>query len=449
MTALDETLFGFTAMAFLILLNAFFVAAEFAFVTVRRIRIEQLAKGGSRSAKRVLTILDRLDEYINSAQVGITLASIGLGWIAEPIMERLFEEIFHLFLPERVVLGISMATGYFLITYLHVVIGEVTPKSVALQFAERTALLLALPMIIFTKLISPLLWFFNGTNRLLLRSFRIEPRLASHIPALTEEELKRMVLISEQQGVIETGEQEMILRVFELGDQTARDIMQPRPFIVGLDIKTTYDEIVKTASETGYSRFPVYENELDNVLGVFHVKDLTSCGNEQETFKIKDYLRDILNVPESKTVYGLLQRMQQTKIQLAAVFDEFGVLSGILSLEDILEELVGPIEDEYDKEKEAPEIKMIEEGTYLVNGAIHIDDLNKELGTSIETNDVISAAGFVVEQLDRIPKVGAKFEFDRYQFEVVEIARNRISTLKVTKLDEKPQILSEQQPEEP
>ncbi|MFX0205146.1 MAG: hemolysin family protein [Candidatus Hodarchaeota archaeon] len=444
MASPEETLFGFASMAFLILLNAFFVAAEFAFVTVRRTRIEQLAEGGSKSAKRVLSILDRLDEYINSAQVGITLASIGLGWIAEPIMEGLFEEVFHIFLPEKVVLGISMATGYLFITYLHVVLGEVTPKSVSLQFAERSALLLALPMILFTKLISPLLWVFNGTNRFLLRSFRVEPRLASHIPALTEEELKRMVSISEQQGVIETGEQEMILRVFELGDQTARDIMQPRPFIVGLDVNTSYDEVVKTASETGYSRFPVYENEMDNILGVFHVKDLTSCGNEQENFKIKDYIRDILNVPESKTVYGLMQRMQQTKIQLAAVFDEFGVLSGIVSLEDILEELVGPIEDEYDKEKEEPEIKMIEEGTYLVNGAIHIDDLNKELGTTIEVNDVISAAGFVVEQLDRIPKVGAKFKFDIYQFEVIEIARNRVSTLKITKLDEEPQPMTEQ-----
>ncbi|MFX1513083.1 MAG: hemolysin family protein [Promethearchaeota archaeon] len=443
MISVDEVLFGFTSMAFLILLNAFFVAAEFAFVTVRRTRMEELARTGSKSANRVIAILDHLDEYINSAQVGITLASIGLGWMAEPVMETLFEEVFHLFLPEEVVLGISVLTGYLFITYLHVVIGEVTPKSVSLQFAEKTALWLALPMIIFTKLISPLLWFFNATNRFLLRMLGIKPSLAGHVPALTEEELKRMVSISEQQGVIETGEQEMILRVFELGDQTARDVMSPRPFVVGLETNTPYEEIVKIAIETGYSRFPVYENELDNVLGVFHVKDLTAHGDKQDNFKIQDYLRDILNVPESKTVYGLLRRMQQTKIQLAAVFDEFGVLSGIVSLEDILEELVGPIEDEFDKECEEPEIKRIEEGTYLVDGAVHIDDLNKELGTDIETNDVISTAGFVVEQLDRIPKVGAKLIFNQFQFEVLEIVRNRISTLKVIKLDEEPQPVTE------
>jgi CBS domain containing-hemolysin-like protein len=437
MTSLDEMLFGFFLMAFLIFLNAFFVSAEFAFVTVRRTRMEELAAKGSRSANQVLTILDHLDEYINSAQVGITLASIGLGWVAEPIMERVFEDLFGLFLPENAVLAISIATGYLFVTYLHVVIGEVTPKSVALQFAERAALFLALPMILFTKLISPLLWIFNATNRLLLRLLRISPRLGSHMPALTEEELKKMVSISERQGVIETGELEMILRVFKLGDQTARDVMTPRPFMTALESSTPYNEVVKIAMETGYSRFPVFENELDNIIGVFHVKDLTSSECDPTDFKISDHLRDILNVPESKTVYSLLRRMQESRTQLAAVFDEFGVLSGLVSLEDIIEELVGPIEDEYDREKE-PEIKLVGENTYIVDGAVHIDDLSEELGVEIEATEVISAAGFVVEQLDRIPKVGAKLTFDQFQFEVLEVERNRIRLLKVTKLEEEP-----------
>ncbi|MHA2272770.1 MAG: hemolysin family protein [Candidatus Hodarchaeales archaeon] len=434
MASLDEMLFGFFLMIFLIVLNAFFVAAEFAFVTVRRTRMEELAAQGSRSAKQVLTILDHLDEYINSAQVGITLASIGLGWIAEPLMELVFEDIFHIFLPENVVLAVSVASGYLLITYLHVVIGEVTPKSIALQFSERASLSLALPMIMFTKLISPLLWVFNATNRLLLRLLRIDPRLGSHMPAMTEEELKKMVSISEQQGVIEASELEVILRVFKLGDQTARDIMTARPFMTGMEINTPYEEVVKIAKETGYSRYPVYENELDNILGVFHVKDLTCPDFDPASFKIKDHLRDNLNVPESKTVYSLLKRMQESRTQLAAVFDEFGVLSGIVTLEDILEELVGPIEDEYDQDRE-PEIKLVGENTYLVDGTVHIDDLNKELGIEIESDEVISAAGFVVEQLDRIPQVGAKLIFAQYQFEVLEIVKNRIHLLKVTKLD--------------
>ncbi|MHA2499531.1 MAG: hemolysin family protein [Candidatus Hodarchaeales archaeon] len=434
MASLDEMLFGFFLMIFLIVLNAFFVAAEFAFVTVRRTRMEELAAQGSRSAKQVLTILDHLDEYINSAQVGITLASIGLGWIAEPLMELVFEDIFHIFLPENVVLAVSVASGYLLITYLHVVIGEVTPKSIALQFSERASLSLALPMIMFTKLISPLLWVFNATNRLLLRLLRIDPRLGSHMPAMTEEELKKMVSISEQQGVIEASELEVILRVFKLGDQTARDIMTARPFMTGMEINTPYEEVVKIAKETGYSRYPVYENELDNILGVFHVKDLTCPDFDPASFKIKDHLRDNLNVPESKTVYSLLKRMQESRTQLAAVFDEFGVLSGIVTLEDILEELVGPIEDEYDQDRE-PEIKLVGENTYLVDGTVHIDDLNKELGIEIESDEVISAAGFVVEQLDRIPQVGAKLIFAQCQFEVLEIVKNRIHLLKVTKLD--------------
>lgn len=434
MASLDELLFGFFLMVFLIVLNAFFVAAEFAFVTVRRTRIEELAAQGSRSAKQVLTILDHLDEYINSAQVGITLASIGLGWIAEPIMEHVFEDVFGFFLPKNVVLAVSVATGYFVITYLHVVIGEVTPKSIALQFAERASLSLALPMILFTKLISPLLWVFNATNRLLLRLLRIDPRLGTHMPAMTEEELKKMVSISERQGVIETSELEVILRVFKLGDQTARDIMTARPFMTGMEINTPYEEIVKIAKETGYSRYPVFEKELDNILGVFHVKDLTSPEFDPASFKIRDHLRDNLNVPESKTVYSLLKRMQESRTQLAAVFDEFGVLSGIVTLEDILEELVGPIEDEYDQDRE-PEIKLVGENTYLVDGLVHIDDLNKELGIEIESDEVISAAGFVVEQLDRIPQVGAKLIFAQHQFEVLEIVKNRINLLKVTKLD--------------
>ncbi|MFW9917618.1 MAG: hemolysin family protein [Candidatus Thorarchaeota archaeon] len=434
MASLDEMLFGFFLMTFLILLNAFFVSAEFAFVTVRRTRMEELAAQGSRSAKRVLYILDHLDEYINSAQVGITLASIGLGWIAEPIMEHVFEDVFGIFLPENVLLAVSVATGYLTITYLHVVLGEVTPKSIALQFAEQGALLLAFPMTLFTKLISPLLWVFNTTNRLLLRLLRIDPRLGSHMPAMTEEELKKMVSISEQQGVIEAGALEMILRVFKLRDQTARDIMTARPFMTGLEINTPYEDIVKIAEETGYSRYPVYENELDNILGVFHVKDLTSMEFDPASFEIKDHLRDNLNVPESKAVYSLLKRMQETRTQLAAVFDEFGVLSGIVSLEDILEELVGPIEDEYDKGQE-PQIKLVGDNTYLVDGAVHIDDLNRELSLKIESDEIISAAGFVLEQLDRIPQVGAKLVFAEYQFEVLEIVRNRIQLLKVTKLD--------------
>ncbi|MHA1910983.1 MAG: hemolysin family protein, partial [Candidatus Kariarchaeaceae archaeon] len=303
------------------------------------------------------------------------------------------------------------------------------PQFISIKYSEKILTLIVIPLRLYTILISPFLWVMRITNNFALKVLKIK-YIPGESPALTEEELKRMIAKSEDEGIIETEEEEMLYNVFELQDLLAKEIMTPRPFVISLEVNSSYQKVINIAHETGYSRFPIYEEKFDNILGVLHVKDLTLTNNNDE-FILKDIMRDVIKIPETKSVFSLLRSMQHSKIQLAIIFDEFGVISGIITLEDILEELVGEIEDEYDKESDLG-IKKLNDFNYLVRGELNVGELKKELGIDVETNGAISAGGFLIEKFDHIPLKGEVIEYNDDQFEVVNVQNNRITLIKIT-----------------
>ncbi|MCG3219354.1 MAG: HlyC/CorC family transporter [Candidatus Heimdallarchaeota archaeon] len=431
MVAIGEVMIGLLYLTILILINAFFVAAEFSFITVRKTRMKELANQGSGQAKRVIYIVDHIDEYINSAQLGITIASIALGWVAEPIMHMLLEDLFHiLHVPEDLTFTLSVGIGFFFVTTLHVVLGESVPKYASIQLSEKVAMTCALPMIIITKALSPLLNIFNALNWMVLKALRIK-RQHGHISALSESELRMMIDVSEEQGYIEKHEEELLYNVFEFADAAVKDVLTPRPFVVGLENTVTFNQILAIAEETGYSRFPIYEGKLDNVIGILHIKDLIRYALKPETFLLDQELREVIKSPENKLISKVLAEMKQTQTQLAVVFDEFGVVSGIITLEDIIEELVGEIDDEFDSR--TPIGIKTEGDSFLVNGRVHIDELCEVLDLDIKTMGAISAGGFVVELLSRIPDEGESTIYENHLIEVLKVESHRIIMMRITR----------------
>ncbi|GJM68026.1 membrane protein [Paenibacillus macerans] len=348
-------------MVLLVLLNGFFVSAEFAIVKVRSSRIDAMVEEGRRRAAIVKRHLDHLDGYLSACQVGITLSSLGLGWLGEPVVARLLSPLFELTgLGERPVYLISLTVAFILIAVLHIVLGELSPKTIAVRKAETITLWFAWPMLLFYRIMYPFIWILNHLSSGLLRLFKISP-VSGQDSVHTEEEIRVMMKESSESGLIDSTEMSLVDNIFEFADTTAREIMIPRTEMICLYTQHSLEENLEIALEGTRTRYPVCHQDKDHIIGFIHIKDLI----RSNTRNLRDLIRPIMAVPESIQISDLMKRMQRGRTQIAILIDEYGGTSGMVTLEDIVEEIVGEIQDEFDEER--PGIEQVEPGVYSVD----------------------------------------------------------------------------------
>ncbi len=379
-------------VALLIGLTAFFVGSEFAVVKVRMSRIDQLIAEGNKTAVVAKKLISDLDYYLSACQLGITVTALGLGWLGKPTVERLLYPLFENFgVPETVTTFVSFAVAFSLVTFLHVVVGELAPKTLAIQFAEKMTLLLARPLYWFGKLMYPLIWTLNGSARMLLRMFGVQP--ASHEQAHSEEELKIIMTQSFESGEINQTELSYMENIFTFDERVARDIMIPRVQIVTLSNSMTREEIISVLDEHQYTRYPVTEDgDKDNILGFVNVKEMLTNFAAGRAGEMKDFLHELPLIHEVTSLQDALLKMQEEQVHIALVIDEYGGTAGILTMEDILEEIVGEIRDEFDAD-EVPDIQEIETDLYHINGLVLLTDIEHQFGVIFDEKDDIDTIG--------------------------------------------------------
>src|SRR5574344_102134 len=365
-------------IALLLMSNAFFVAAEFSMVSVRKTRIKELTKDGNFNAKIALETLQDLDRFVAAVQLGVTISSIGLGWVGESTLAAMLYPLFN-FIPHQfqVIAVHSVATtcAFILITVLHVVIGELVPKSIALQYPEKTSLFIALPMKLISKVFDPFITMLNGFGHIILKVLRIPHASTSHL-AHSIDELNMLINASYKEGVLHETEKDMLHNVFKFSDLTAKQVMIPRTDMACVPSDISYVELSKITSENQYTRYPVYEDNLDHITGIIHVKDLYAHSLKKESFSVKQLLRPVLLVPETITMDNLVREFKKCQGQMAIVIDEFGGTSGLITLEDVLEEIFGEVQDEFDADEEEHLIKL-SDNSYEVSAMTRIDELSE------------------------------------------------------------------------
>ena len=368
-------LFELLAVAALILLNGYFVAAEYGLVTVRRTRMAELdQQEHDRRARQVLKITDSPPRFIAAMQLGVTLTSLAIGALGEHALLRAFDPVL------ATVLAVILA--YLILTFLHVVIGELVPKAVALRYSERTALAVSTPVRVFFVVFRPLISLLQGSTELILRAFGLQPPVAAGA-VYSEAELKMLVSESTERGEIEEGEQEMLYKVFAFADKEVADVMVPRPEVVALSVDLPPEQALQAVLESPYTRYPVYRGSLDDIVGVLHVRDLIEAMHERgiASVEIDDLLRPAYMVPETKDLAALLTEFRNQNQHMAIVLDEYGNMEGIVTLEDVLEEIVGEIEDEFDLPDES--VERIDENTIRIDGTFPIADFNEQFGRNL------------------------------------------------------------------
>ena len=444
---MDETgnmIFNLFVIAFLLFSNGFFVASEFAMVKVRKTRIEQLVNEGNHNAKIALEAIKDLDKFIAAVQLGVTISSIGLGWVGEGTLAHLIEPLFA-FLPgisqTIATHTMSVSIAFALITFFHVVIGELIPKSIALEFTEKTALVVARPMQIITFIFNPFIWLLNGFGNLVLKAFNI-PHTHKGSLVHSTEELDMFVNASYNGGVLNETEKEMLHNVFKFSDLTAKQVMIPRTDMVCIPIDMPMEELNKLAAESQYTRYPVYEEDIDHITGLVHVKDLYSLSIKDEVCPIAKIQREVLMVPETITMDNLVLEFKKRKGQMAIVIDEFGGTSGLITLEDVLEEIFGEVQDEFDEEEEC-DIKEVAPNTYLANSMMRLDEFAEFFQIDekeIDDEDIDTIGGLVVKLLGRLAEVDDTVTFNNLTFVVKEVDGARITKLEIIKTMPEPSV---------
>ena len=433
---MESPALGLLITLLLVLANAFFVAAEFAIVKVRASQIELLVQSGSRTAKMGQHLISHLDASLSTIQLGITLASLGLGWIGEPIVAKLIIEVMRLVGLEAdpdLAHSIALPVAFILITFLLIVFGELAPKALAIQHSQSTTLAVAFPLWFFYLIFSPAIVALNWTANQVLRLFGIRPASeAEH--SHSGEELRFLLEQGREGGTIEQEEHELIENVFEFGETTVREIMVPRTSIAAIEVTSSRSALVNLLVEGGYSRIPVYEDSLDNIIGVVHAKDLITLMEHRDLIILRDLLRPAFFVPETKPIDDLLREFQRRKVHLAIVVDEFGSTAGLVTMEDVLEELVGEIQDEHDSENH--DIEKVSDQTYIINAALSISDVNDHINEFElpEGNDYTSVGGFINKWLGRIPEVNEIFEYDTLRMTVLKTDNHHVAQVKIEKL---------------
>ncbi|HEX7310307.1 MAG TPA: hemolysin family protein [Gaiellaceae bacterium] len=411
------------AVAALLLLNAFFVAAEYGLVTARRTRITELRDQGNRRARLVLRLTAKPNRFIAAMQLGVTITSLAIGALGEPVFAHIFDPI-----PSTI---IAVVLAFLLITYLHVVVGELVPKGIALGHPETTALTVSGPVRTFFFVFKPLIWALQKSSDGVLRLLGLEPP-GEERGVHSEAELKMLLSRSTQEGEIEKQEQEMLYKVFDFADKEVSAVMVPRPEVVALSVDLPPEECLAAVIDSPYTRYPVYRGTLDTVLGILHVRDLFSALVDRgiANVAVADLVRPGHFVPETKDLAAMLSEFRRTNQHMAIVVDEYGSMEGIVTLEDLLEEIVGEIEDEFDLPDES--VERIDENTIRIDGTFPIDDFNEQFGRNLPQEDYHTVAGFVFGLLGRAAEVGDECEADGLRFRVDEVEGTRIQRLTVT-----------------
>jgi len=421
-------------IAFLLFINGFFVAAEFALVKVRKTRLEQLCNDGNSKAKTALKLVNNVNKMLAAAQLGVTIASIALGWVAEATMVQLVSPIIkYIPMGHITVHAVAVPVSFLLVTYFHVLLGEQLPKCLALKHTENLALMIATPMNMFIALFKPFVWSLQVSGDWLLKILHADEDDTSLVHST--EELDMLVDASYNEGVLNETEAEMLHNMFKFSDLMAKQVMIPRTDMICVPEDITYDEINKLALENGYTRYPVYEKEnIDKIIGFIHVKDLYAIAMTKEEYSVPSLLRPIILVPETMTLDNLMVEFKKTHIQMAVVVDEYGGTAGLITLEDVLEEIIGEVQDEFDEEEEEINIQPIGENLYLANAMMRMDELAEFFGLNadmLEEDDVETIGGLVIKLLGRIAEVGDTVSFKGLTFTVKEVDGARITQLEI------------------
>lgn len=414
---------------FLVAANGFFVAAEFALVGVRRSRIETLAAAGKSAARRLLKQLNNLNAYLSASQLGITLASLGLGWVGEPVIARLLERPFA-GLSDGWRHGLAFAIAFAIITTLHIVLGEQAPKLFGLARAEKVALSVSLPMELFYRVFQ---WPIRALDWASARTVRLVGLQASpeHASSYTEAELRQLIDLSRESGHLRAEERRLIHRVFEFSDTLVREAMVPRTAIAAVSSDCSLEELTKAFEQHRYSRLPVYRESIDDVVGFVHVKDVTPFLLKPEKFHLQDVMQPPLFVVDTARLEDVLRQLQKEKTHFGFVVDEHGGLEGIITLEDLLEEIVGEISDEHDEEVNE-QIVPVEENKYVLSGGVAVRDLNRRLKLSVpESESYTTIAGFLMTEAGHVLKPGDKVNYNGILFEVDRVERRRVISVKL------------------
>jgi CBS domain containing-hemolysin-like protein len=418
------------AVVLLILLNAFFVAGEYSLVTVRRTRMKELADEGSRTARSVLSITSDPPHFIAAMQLGVTLTSLGIGALGERVLSELFDEWL------ATVLAVLLA--FLIITFLHVVVGELVPKGVALSYSERVALGVSAPVRLFFFIFKPLIWVLQRSSEGAQRAIGIDPK-AMEGEAHSEAELKMLLEVSTEHGEIELDEREMLYKVFDFAEKEVADVMVPRPDVAGLSVDLDLEEAMAAMLESPYTRYPVYRESLDEIVGIVHVRDLVASlhnGSSGAASSLADLARPPYMVPENKDLGALLAEFRKANQHMAVVVDEYGATAGIVTLEDLLEEIVGDIEDEFDLPDES--VERLDEKRIRIAGSFTIDDFNEEFGTALDDEDFHTVGGYVFGHLGRAAEAGDEVRDNGLHFTVLETSGSRILRLEVEFLETEP-----------
>jgi CBS domain containing-hemolysin-like protein len=410
------------ALAGLLAVNAFFVAAEYGLVTSRRTRIMELEHQGNRRARRVLGITSDPPRFIAAMQLGVTISSLGIGALGEQVLARRFDAVMASFL--------AVVLALLIVTYLHVVIGELVPKGIALGHPERTALWVAAPVSAFFVAFRPLIWLLERSSEVILRALKLEPPGAEG-EAHSEAELRMLLSSSAEQGEIEHGEQEMLYKVFDFADKEVADVMVPRPEVAAVSVSLPPEEALQAVLDSPYTRYPVYRESLDDIVGVLHIRDLVEAIYDRglAAVDLAQIVRPAYMVPETKDLAALLTEFRRTNQHLAIVIDEYGSTEGIVTLEDLLEEIVGEIEDEFDLPDET--VERIDEDTVRIDGTFTIDDFNERFKVELPEEDYHTVAGFVFGRLGRAAVPGDEVAHDGLNFQVESVEGQRIERLLV------------------
>ena len=426
------SLFKIMAALFLVGLNGFFVVSEFSIVKVRKTRLAELAENGSQKAALALDVTSQMDTYLSVCQLGITLASLGLGWLGEPAISSLILPLFAGITGWSPVYThtISLIIAFLIITLLHIVLGELVPKSIAVQKAEASALRTAGVLKFFYRIFYPATWALNSLANAILRVWGIHPANEADL-AHTEEELRMLVDASQRYGFLDKMEGTLLDNVFEFSDRVAEEVMIPRQDMVCLYIQDTVGVVLKTIKEYGHTRYPLCDDDKDNVLGMIHIRDLIGVREQPGFTDIASFKRDILVVPEGVPISHLVQKMRSQRTHMAIVADEFGGTAGLVTIEDLVEELVGEIYDEF--EMEQPPFNRITETEYEFNGRLLLEEVSEILNIKLEEESISTIGGYVFNRLGSKPKKGDRVEFAGYVFEVTEVVGSRILRLKATK----------------
>jgi putative hemolysin len=415
-------LFQLLAVAALLLLNAFFVAAEYGLVTARRTRITELEQQGSRRARAVLQITANPPRFIAAMQLGVTLTSLGIGAVGEHAVAQILDPV----LAKVIAFGLA----FLLITYLHVVVGELVPKGIALGNPDATALAVSGPVRAFFFLFKPLIWILERSSEFSLRALGLQPPGAER-EVYSEAEIRMLLSRSAEEGELQKQEQEMLYKVFDFADKEVSDVMVPRPEVVALSADLPPEDCLAAVIDSPYTRYPVYRDSPDEIIGILHVRDLFSALNDRgiANVRIEELLRPPLVVPETKDLAAMLAEFRRTNQHMAIVVDEYGTTEGIVTLEDLLEEIVGEIEDEFDLPDDS--VERVDDDTIRIDGTFPIDDFNERFETKIPIEDYHTMGGFVFGLLGRAPEERDEVEWDGLHLEVAEVDGSRINKLAV------------------